>query len=124
MNNNSTHPGILCIVLALCPSLGLWGCADGGELFAGTNAALVESVGLDCGDKTEGSEITISDSAACSEAVCLSMDTVSHCSCRCSGEEGDGPYCACPSGFSCHDELIANLGVQEFYAGGYCVMDE
>lgn len=45
------------------------------------------------------------------------------CTCRCDGPEGEGPYCACPSGFLCQSELIADLGFENGLSGGYCVRE-
>jgi hypothetical protein len=45
-----------------------------------------------------------------------------YCSCRCSASgESSAPTCACPSGFSCRDEVIT-IG-DEGVVGGYCVRD-
>jgi len=46
------------------------------------------------------------------------------CSCRCSGPEGAGPFCGCPSGFVCRDNLVPDLGLSanNADAGGYCVV--
>lgn len=44
-----------------------------------------------------------------------------YCSCRCSGPQGNAPYCECPDGFSCAD-LIDDIGLgNRQLAGGYCV---
>ncbi len=42
------------------------------------------------------------------------------CTCRCSGDEGAGPLCACPEGFECLDDLIAS---GPGGSSGYCVRE-
>jgi len=42
------------------------------------------------------------------------------CSCRCDGEPGTGPFCACPSGFTCED--IIEIGPEDV-RGSYCVRE-
>jgi hypothetical protein len=44
------------------------------------------------------------------------------CTCRCDGPAGEGPFCACPAGFECQLDVIADLSVaSRAEAGGYCV---
>lgn len=56
-------------------------------------------------------------------AGCLTSEEVRarvFCTCRCSTDTG-ADVCACPSGFSCVDDLITTGG--EGTRGGYCVRD-
>jgi hypothetical protein len=47
-----------------------------------------------------------------------------YCSCRCAGEDPEGRYCKCPTGFQCFHLLdpVDRLGSKEL-AGSYCVKD-
>lgn len=46
-----------------------------------------------------------------------------YCSCRCDGEPGTGPLCACPSGFAC-EHIVTDFGFgQSSLAGSYCIKD-
>lgn len=45
-----------------------------------------------------------------------------YCSCRCDGPAGQGPFCACPSGFEC-THLVDDYGTatNAQFAGSYCI---
>jgi hypothetical protein len=47
-----------------------------------------------------------------------------YCSCRCAGDDPQGRYCKCPTGFQCVHLLdyVERLGSKEL-AGSYCVKD-
>jgi hypothetical protein len=47
-----------------------------------------------------------------------------YCSCRCAGDDPNGRYCKCPTGFQCVHLLdyVERLGSKEL-AGSYCVKD-
>jgi len=46
-----------------------------------------------------------------------------HCSCRCDGPDGTGPFCACPDGFECAQILPAGIvpGGHNALIGSYCI---
>ena len=45
-----------------------------------------------------------------------------YCSCRCDGPAGEGPYCACPSGFECaHLVDDYGTGTESTFSGSYCI---
>lgn len=69
-------------------------------------------------------QVWVEEAAACFSRVCLGHEGQSFCSCRCSGE-GAGPFCLCPSGMHCQDELLVDLqiDVEPQLYGGYCVFD-
>jgi hypothetical protein len=46
------------------------------------------------------------------------------CTCRCDGPEGSGPFCGCPTGFTCA-KALDDLGLGgDDVAGSYCVPSE
>ncbi len=114
------------VVVALIHGLAI-GC--GGEVDApgAPSANLQEWVGLSCELETSAAPdgLAVEESALCGEAVCLGQgeDDV-YCSCRCSGPETEAPFCECPGGFRCEDDLIPDLGILDEYAGGYCVRND
>jgi hypothetical protein len=106
--------------------LAVAGCATDAEVFDKTSAAVSELVGDACplGSPPGENEVVIEHPEECGDAVCLGVgEQDSHCSCRCSGPEDGLPLCACPDSFHCQDDLIADLNLGSYYAGGYCVAD-
>ena len=51
-------------------------------------------------------------------------DEAVYCSCRCAGDDPEGRYCKCPTGYQCLHLLdyVERLGAKEL-AGSYCVKD-
>lgn len=91
-----------------------------------------DRLGVACGEvrRVSDSEVSIDDAMPeCGEGYCLHAVDVARgakqsagmCSCRCDGEEGTGPFCACSEGFVCREEVRA-LGLPKSPdAGSYCV---
>ena len=110
--------------LFVCAPGALFGCSGEAELFDKSSAAISDLVGESCelSATPSGNEVVIEHPEVCEETVCLGVgDEPSHCSCRCSGPENGLPLCACPSAFHCQDDLIIDLQLGSYYAGGYCV---
>jgi len=95
-------------------------------VFEKTVAALEAEVGAECevqGGPVSADEVVVEESDTCAPAICLGIDGQASCSCRCSGDPGNGPLCDCPDTFHC-EQLIDDLGLgHEEDVGGYCVAD-
>jgi hypothetical protein len=56
------------------------------------------------------------------QLVARSPEKSVYCSCRCDGPAGEGPFCACPSGFECA-HLVDSYGTAggAQFTGSYCI---
>jgi hypothetical protein len=56
------------------------------------------------------------------QLIARSPEKSVYCSCRCDGPAGEGPFCACPSGFEC-THLVDDYGIATSgeVSGSYCV---
>ena len=118
------------VLLALVVGFGT-ACVSEDELFVESQQRLAEGVGEMCAPSVAAGagEVVVEEGAPECEGttVCLSMGENQEglpagnlCSCRCEGEPGTGPLCACPSEFLCVP-AVENVGWgSEHVAGSYC----
>jgi len=107
----------------------LSGCGDSRST---PGSVAFDRLGAECGDvrRVQSSEVEVDDAdPACGDGYCLHSPDVARgdrespgmCSCRCDGEAGTGPFCACSEGFVCREEVRA-LGLSPpALTGSYCV---
>lgn len=110
--------------------LALAGCGESRSSPPGS--VTFDRLGVECGDARPimDSEVVVDDTAPeCGEGYCLYAADVARgarpspgmCSCRCDGDEGTGPFCACSDGFVCREEVRALGRIPTPLAGSYCV---